>query len=99
MPATDNREQKNIIHDEKSWDLCGKADGSNREAFQVASKHLGQELLDSPAAGNQDKVTVILEQFQDPNVIDGTGETPILKAEGIPGGEGPNGLQSMDFLT
>ena len=68
-------------------------------AFQVASKHLGQELLDSAAAGNQDKVKVILEQFQDPNVIDGAGETPILKAEGIQGGEGPNGLQSMDFLT
>lgn len=90
--------ESDIIHDEKSWDLCGKP-MDLKVAFQAASKHLGQEILDSAAAGNQDKVKVILEQFQDPNVIDGAGETPILKAEGIQGREGPNGLQSMDFLT
>ena len=90
-------ESSDIIHDEKSWDLCGKP-MDLKVAFQVASKHLGQELLDSAAAGNQDKVKVILEQFQDPNVIDGAGETPILKAEGIQGGGRPQWIAINGFF-
>ncbi len=91
-------ESNDIIHDEKSWDLCGKP-MDLKVAFQVASKHLGQELLDSAAAGHEDKVKVILEQFQDPNVIDGAGETPILKAEGMRGGKALMDYNQWIFLT
>lgn len=68
-----------IIRDWKAWDQLGQP-LNLQVAFQMATKSLSHELLEFSSTGDHDKVQEILQQFQDPNVVDPAGESPMVKA-------------------
>ena len=70
-----------IIRDWKAWDQLGQP-LNLQVAFQMATKSLSHELLEFSSTGDHDKVQEILQQFQDPNVVDPAGESPMVKVRG-----------------
>ena len=70
-----------IIRDWNAWDRLGQP-LNLQVAFQMATKSLSRELLEFSSTGDHDKVQEILQQFQDPNVVDPAGESPIVKVRG-----------------
>ena len=70
-----------MIRDWNAWDRLGQP-LNLQVAFQMATKSLSRELLEFSSTGDHDKVQEILQQFQDPNVVDPAGESPIVKVRG-----------------
>lgn len=75
----DATESSDIIRDWKDWDRLGRP-LDLKVTFQVATNSLSEELLSFSSQGDHQKVRDILQQFQDPDVFDADGESPMVKA-------------------
>ena len=67
-----------LLPDWEAFCRCGQPSGL-MVAFQLSTTSFSQQLLDSCAAGDEQQVNEILQEYQDPNVVDADGESPIVK--------------------